>query len=171
MIIIILRGYSGAGKDTVGKCLTDAFGFKRFAFADSLKRLVAQKYELDVSLLHTDIGKVYWRPFIIEEGAVQRLANPRVFADGCADEISESGMDRVVITDWRYPNEYDVIRERFPDAKIITCHVKRIGQESSPVHNLNEYLLTGFTCDVTIMNDGCSDLTENVREVFRLSDC
>lgn len=44
--LILLSGWKGSGKDTVAKLLCEAFGYKRLAFADALKDLVADTYRI-----------------------------------------------------------------------------------------------------------------------------
>lgn len=47
MAIIALSGYKFSGKDTAAKLLVDNHGFKRIAFADFLKDMVASQYGIE----------------------------------------------------------------------------------------------------------------------------
>ena len=57
MIIILLRGFSHSGKDFVGNILSTQYGYKQFSFADSLKKIVAEKYNIELNLLYSQEGK------------------------------------------------------------------------------------------------------------------
>jgi deoxyadenosine/deoxycytidine kinase len=50
--VILLSGYPGSGKDTVGEALSQKYGYKRIAFADALKRICAEKFNVDLTLFH-----------------------------------------------------------------------------------------------------------------------
>ena len=48
-----MSGYAGSGKDTVAAHLIENHAYVRFAFADVLKDMVAEQYNIDVKMLHT----------------------------------------------------------------------------------------------------------------------
>lgn len=174
MIILFVRGFSGAGKDTFGKCCVDHFGFQRVAFADGLKRYVSKHYDVDEEILHSQEGKqqicglsgTTWREILLREGRTLRGTDPDIFAKEAASYIKKSGSDKIVITDWRYPNEYVVICREFPNANIITILIQRLDQVESPVNDVTEYLLKDHPIDYTLFNDGKSDLLPKVKELF-----
>lgn len=175
MIILMIKGFSGSGKDTFGQCFVQNYDFERFAFADSLKVLVSQKYAIDEHNLHSQVFKqqlcpqtgTTWRSILIEEAKIYREQDPNIFATMCASDIEASNCDRIVITDWRYPNEYNVLRSAFPYAIIVTIHIRRIGQEKSPVNDQTEYLLENVKCDFTIENNGISNLIPKADEIMK----
>lgn len=164
MIIILLRGYSHSGKDFVGKILCEKYGFQRFAFADSLKKIVSlsQEYGCPLELLHTQNGKLLicesdtrkrtYRQILLDEALRLKSDNPDIFAEFCCQEINDSKSDKIVITDWRFPNERDVLLKLFPKANIYTIKVIRLGQEKSPVEDESEYLLSKWKDDTVIIN-------------------
>jgi adenylate kinase family enzyme len=166
MIILLLRGFAGAGKDTFGKCFVDKFGFTRFAFADYLKKMVSEKYNIDKSILHSQIGKMQiepvsnktWRAILLQEARECRAKDPDIFANMCASDIQLSFCKNIIITDWRFPNEYKIIVEKFPNAICKTIEIKRIGQKISMVNDISEYLLKDIEPDYIIYNDGVEDL-------------
>lgn len=122
MILLLLRGRSGSGKDTVANILKEKFGYIRFAFADILKEIVAEKYSCDISILHSQEGKRQlcpqiphktWRQVLIDEGKLQRSYNLNVFAEKLVERILTSDIStshNIVITDWRYPNEFEFLK-------------------------------------------------------------
>jgi hypothetical protein len=119
-IIYLLRGRSGSGKDTVASMLRKYFGYVRFAFADVLKQMVAEKYGADISLFHSQEGKKQicpetgktWRQMLIDEGASRREKDPDIYVKKLVENIEKTPLcdrRRIVITDWRYPNELEYI--------------------------------------------------------------
>lgn len=176
MLIIFIRGFAGAGKDTLGGCFTEHHGFKRFAFADSLKHMVSEKYGVDIAVLHSQEGKRLvceangktWREILISEAAAARDKDPDVFAKMTAQAIFASGGRRIVLTDWRYPNEYSIIRGAFPDALITTVHVIRADQDGvSPVIDVSEYYLKDHRPDWIVHNDGKRPLLKEAGDILR----
>lgn len=172
IIIFACRGFSMSGKDTVGEILCREYGFTRFAFADCLKELVAEKYGCEVHFLHTQEGKMIfstkygkkWRDILIQEGYEQRRLNENIFADMCIQKIKDSGKKRIVITDLRYPNELERIIFSFPKEFIKVIHVMRKGQLKSPVDDESENLLLDRICDTILVNPGTTidELKENI---------
>lgn len=169
MQIVMIRGWSCSGKDTAASLLQELdAGYVRFAFADALKEMVAERYAPAgqaagaLAALYTQEGKqalcpiagVPWRTLLLRVGAAERDKNPDVFAEATADRIASHPLSpqKVIITDWRYPNECEVLRRRFPDADFRTVWVRRLDQESSPVHHFNEQLLQGRTGDYELVN-------------------
>ena len=167
MIILFIRGFAGAGKDTFGRIFTEQFGYKRFAFADFLKEMVSEKYGVPLATLHSQAGKEgycddnirTWRQVLLDEAAEQRARNPDVFADMCANAIArETAYDNFVITDWRFPNEFRVLRDRFPAAKLFSVLIRRKSQGGvSPVAHPSEYLLLEHIPDFITENNGTEE--------------
>ena len=52
MKIIALSGYKGSGKDKVADYLIDVYGFKRYAFADTIKEMVSEQYNIPLNYFH-----------------------------------------------------------------------------------------------------------------------
>ena len=162
MSIILIRGYSQSGKDFVGKILCKKYGYQRFAFADSLKRLVCNKYNIQMEQLHSQHGKMQiceedeqkrtYRQILIDEALLARNNDDNCFAKDCCEEIQTYDAKLIVITDWRYPNELDVIKDYFPDYHILTVHLVRTSQTMSPVQDQSEYQLENAKADRYIMN-------------------
>ena len=179
MIILFIRGFAGAGKDTFGNIFVQKFGYKRFAFADFLKEMVSAKYGVPLNTLHSQAGKEgycddnirTWRQVLLDEAAEERGRNPDVFASLCADAIfSEVAYDKFVITDWRFPNELSVLRDRFPSAKIFTILIRRKSQNGlSPVAHSSEYHLLEHSPDFIVENNGSeADLVVRAKYILQL---
>jgi hypothetical protein len=163
MFIILLRGFSHSGKDFVGSILSEKYEYKCFAFADSLKIMVSNEFNCPVEQLHSQEGKLQicesdtkkrtYRQILIDEALRLRNIDSGIFAKHCCTEIQNSGFNKIVITDWRYPNEIDIISASFPNYKIIPVHIMRSGQTKSPVDDISEYQLYSRNNDYQIINN------------------
>lgn len=54
MAIVSITGFIGSGKDTCANYLIENYGFKKIAFADSLKDVVAVAFSMDRAMLEGD---------------------------------------------------------------------------------------------------------------------
>jgi hypothetical protein len=172
MIIILLHGFSQSGKDYIGNIICNKYGYKRFAFADSLKQIVSEIYDCPIDILHSQEGKIQicendfkkrtFRQILIDEALRLRSLDEGVFAKRTCQDIRTSKSDKIIITDWRFPNELDIIQEHFPDSKRITIHIIREGQNKSQVMDISEYLLKDNPFDYTIHNNMNYDIINDI---------
>jgi hypothetical protein len=163
MSIILLRGFSHCGKDFIGSILCAKYEYQRFAFADSLKKMVALSTNCPLSQLHSQQGKLEickddpqkrtYRQILIDEALRLRNMNSDIFIDYCCREIKQYESDKVVITDWRYANELEYIEKRFPHFKVIPVHIVRTEQSKSPVDDISEYQLVDRNNDYILYNN------------------
>jgi hypothetical protein len=167
MKIVLLSGWSQAGKDTLGSILVAEHGFKRFAFADAAKDVAAKQYGFDRALADTQEGKQTvvaprnffmpagrtvrdWVIYVAEEG--KKIHGGGVWADAIADRIKGAAaaaapsfqQKHYVITDWRFPEELVALQKAFPEAEFYPVRLIRPGQRVSPVGSITEYALSGF---------------------------
>lgn len=178
MSIILLRGFSHSGKDFVGHILCEKYGYKRFAFADSLKKLVANEFNYPIEKLHTQEGKMEvcksdsirrtYRQILIDEALRMRNIDAGIFAKYCCQDILEleSVPNKIVITDWRYPNELEIVSKMFSSHKVIPALVKRVGQEISPVQDKSEYNLIQRKDDYIIQNNLDKSIYEEIHKLI-----
>ncbi len=162
MNIILLCGFSGSGKDYVGGTICKYHGYKRFAFADSLKKLLSEKYDIPIedfhcqatkaSICESDPQKRTLRKLMIDEALTYRAVDDNIFAKYCAKDILESGYTNIVITDWRFINEEQTIRQMFPNANIYKVRVLRLNQDKSYVDDKSEYGLLDIQMFYVILN-------------------
>ena len=163
MSIILLRGFSHCGKDFIGSILCAKYDYQRFAFADSLKKMVALSTNCPLDKLHSQEGKLEickddpqkrtYRQILIDEALRLRNMNSDIFVDYCCREIKQYESTNVVITDWRYRNEIDFIKMRFPNYKVVSVHIVRTDQSKSPVDDISEYQLVDRTYDYILYNN------------------
>jgi hypothetical protein len=179
MSIILLRGFSHSGKDYVGNILCEKYGYVRFAFADSLKKLVSNEFNYPLERLHTQEGKLEvcksdsikrtYRQILIDEALRMRNIDAGIFAKYCCQDILDlnSVPDKIVITDWRYPNEIDIVSRMFSDHKVTPIIIQRIGQDKSPVLDKSEYHLVERKGDYIIQNNLDVSIYEEVDKLIR----
>jgi hypothetical protein len=182
--VFLLSGWSGAGKDTVGKCMQHTYGAPHYAFADELKETVAKELDIPLHLTQTELGKATCMPngktvreILIQRGQEIRAEknDPMYFAKGVARKIiskyeSDPEVFRVFcITDWRLPEEFSGIEQALvPHGfQVFKVRVKRVNQDRSPVNDsLTETQLDRWVFDAYINNplDGYTALTAEVVE-------
>lgn len=112
-MIIAISGKQQAGKDTVGDYLVENYGFAKLAFADKLKDVAMDLFELSYEECYG--VKTERSRFILQKlgTEVARNIDPDVWVNytmRIAKEYEDKGIS-VVITDARYPNEANVVRK------------------------------------------------------------
>lgn len=160
--ILLLAGYARSGKDSVANLLEEEHGFRRFAFADALKEMVAERTGIPVTLFHSlqkdsligsSSSKTY-RDLLIEVADKERAVDPDIFSRIVAAQIRESGADRVVISDWRYKREEAFLQSSL-DPAIYQVRRGRVTRSSvTPSDAPIEHDLDGEPMDLVIQNDG-----------------
>lgn len=103
-VIIGMSGYATSGKDACGLILCEHYGFERVSFADALK---AEAIDLGWDGTKSESG----RRFLQQLGERRRKESPTYWIRKALDAIDTCG-PRVVITDVRYKNELQMIRDR-----------------------------------------------------------
>lgn len=189
-MIVGLSGYARAGKDTVASILVQEHGFRRVAFADALKAVLADLnpivgWKLDErGGAHGSLERVagLGRPSpdghgIDWEQAKQRPEVRELLQRlGCAvrDHVGQNAWveaalrdvdreERVVVSDVRFPNEAEAIKRRLGQ-------VWRVVREGcGPVNgHVSESALDGWHFDSHVPNIGSfDDLRLTVEVVLR----
>jgi hypothetical protein len=183
MKIIMLNGFSCSGKDYIGNIICNKYNYKRYAFADSLKIIISEQYNIPLQLLHSQEGKALicdndickrtYRQILIDEALIKRNENLDVFVEHCSNNIIKHINDdnignNIVITDWRYENEYEFIRKFFPESDIIKVHITRAGQYQSPINDISEYDLINkqITFDYKITNNMDDSIYSEIQKII-----
>jgi len=153
MKLIGLSGLARSGKDTVGDRLVSEHNFKRYAFADPLKRAGSEMFGIPLEDFHSDDKKEVVNKFwgfsprqiaqlIGTEGGrelfrddiwvrrahleyITHLETTAMMPKDRYDNNSVPGLGGMVITDVRFPNEAEWIKEY--DGIII--HINRPGAD------------------------------------------
>lgn len=172
-MIIGLAGYAQSGKDTVAKVLVEQYGFKRVAFADKIRELL---YEMDPPVpvgVGSEKHVVGLQNYVDIYGWDEAKQNPIVRAMlqnlGVGARVVFNHKfwiqqalvgvhftDNVVITDVRFKNEADVIKE-YDGSQL--WRVTRPGVEAVNGH-VSEHDLDDYKEDVHLHNAGTLDELE-----------
>jgi hypothetical protein len=150
-MIICLSGVKGSGKDTAAECLY--LKFKRLAFADELKKMVAIKYNLDIvekdkDVYNPDLGCSIRNLLLRESMVIKDCLGEDYFVKCLKNQIKQN-ID-YVITDARFPKELDMLKN--VGAKII--RIIRPGYESS---DYADSAADGYVFDTVIINDSTKE--------------
>lgn len=172
--LVGMSGYAQSGKDTVGQILHDQHGFRRLAFADSLREL-ALKIDPFVPLPHETIIPEGWQTLsgLVQHvgweeaktsGEVRRFLQD--LGTGCREVIDpdcwikpvlrQIKSDRnfpTVITDVRFPNEAKMIKQLGG----VVWRISRPGYGAVNAH-LSERSMDSWAFDHFLIND--SSITE-----------
>lgn len=171
--IILLAGYSGSGKDLVADWITRNFpNYIKFSFAESLKQKTAKFYGFDYEDTLTQEGKSKMvnvtsgsnktfsvRELLIATARLVRRFDDDAFARDVVEKIKlyDSVKDKrgeplrdIVISDWRFYNEIELIKSSFTESKIITIRINRT--DKSPVTSPSEVQLDNFIFDYQLDN-------------------
>jgi hypothetical protein len=166
-MIVGLGHQAQVGKDTAAAILVNNYGFKRLAFADRLKEMalginpiVRRGGATEVHLLATVVKLVGWeeakkirqvREFLQRLGVAARdHLGPDVWVNVVIDQVYEAIRtgDNVVVTDVRFPNEFDALAAWGTMIKIT-----RESAPSAGTH-VSETALADFSWDRIIENNG-----------------
>lgn len=116
-LIIALTGRPGAGKDSIADVLAPQQGFARIAFADALRREVAEAWRIDMRMLTDRPTKELSLP-ALAAGMCSDPAFMRWVADG-GDSLTEPRSPRWTLQRWAsfkrrfIPDHYARIVERW----------------------------------------------------------
>jgi hypothetical protein len=168
MIVIWLSGYAGAGKDTMASILCKKYDLQRVAFADSLKDFVAVKYGLERSICDTPEGKNSLVPsvgktvreLLIADSAEAKKENLNIFASYVFEKMKSSKQKGFVISDWRYPHEYEYIKGNLPEAKHVCIRITRPGLQS--LADPSEHALDTWNFHTEVINNSLKLLERDV---------
>ena len=173
MKILLLSGWSNSGKSTVAEILSERHGAKVFAFADELKKIVAEEFQFPFEWTQTQEGKQRLAPngksvreLLIQRGQEIRAEkkDPGFFARQVAKQILTNQETFYVLSDWRLKIEFETLKQELPTAEIHTIRVQREGQETSPIGDaLTEHELDFFSFEYTLKNSGTNKDTLAVR--------
>jgi len=140
-MIIMLSGWAGSGKDTVAKYMDS---FQRLAFADKLKEDVSAETGIPIEVFHTrakDIpqNSITPRSLLLKHALEAKEKDPYIYVRHVAKVSSK--YDKIVITDWRYKEEYAFLAENTA-ARIIRIRITRnlLPSNDPSEHELNDQL-------------------------------
>lgn len=123
-MIIGMTGFAQSGKDTVGAYLVERYGFQRFGLADGVREAVAALDPIVVGGLRIShlLSRHSWESIKVEIPEVRRLLQAmgtevgrEIFGSSTWTDLVKrkmEGVENVVITDVRFANEAEMVREQ-----------------------------------------------------------
>jgi hypothetical protein len=186
MLIVLLSGWSGSGKDTVGQILQTKWPLYQIAFADELKRIVCQEFSIPFEWTQTQEGKQRTDPgtgktvreILVQRGQEIRAEqnDPGFFGTCVANTIMKQYQTKqycgFVITDWRLPEEIRALEETLAPFQptFLKVRITNTSQDVSPVaDNTTEQQLNKYIFDEYIINDGKNLETLRQQVIQKLS--
>ena len=172
-MIVLLSGWSGAGKDAAAALLVDEMNFVRLAFADALKMIVSKAMDIPLNYFHDrelkdEIVPGYHltpRQLLLDHAREARVSDPDIYSRQIVENIRRYP-DRYVISDWRYRREYEFLKTELPGIRILRTRIVR--PTVIPSADLTEHDLDNEKFDFTINNEGSiSDLRDALRGCLR----
>lgn len=180
-LIISISGFQSSGKDTIADYLQNKYGFYKYSFANKLKMIISIIFGWDKKKLE-GIEKVdrEWRETVDEwwskklniSNFTPRYAmlnigtifrdyfNKDIWVNSLEKEIDNSDKNKIVISDCRFENEYNLI-ESYNGYKICVirdlekynyyCKIDNFSK--TDIHE-SEYRWINFKYDYVIFNDG-----------------
>lgn len=131
-VIYMLSGNIRSGKDYVADILVKNFDFKKYAFANILKKEVSESYNINIKHFTTQEGKskmsVYGkthRELLIEHANYKKLFDKNYYSLLLLKQIQKESFDKIVISDFRYPYEYLFLLENLKNFVIKTIKIER----------------------------------------------
>jgi hypothetical protein len=215
MIVVGISGYAGAGKDTVADILVRDYGFTKMAFADPIKAMVKDLDPMvgwgsycckdcfndePEAMYLSDLYSYGWTDQMIKDSEygdevrriwqrfgteVHRADSEDYWVEKALERMYDSGHERIVLPDVRFPNEADAIYElRRPFLKwtedgwtkpdpLHSSSLWRIHREPEPrtvrdIH-VSEQMIGLLGEEVTILNKGSlKDLEEPVAIAMKM---
>ena len=169
--LIGLHGKSGVGKSTVGTILACA-GYVNIAFADPLKMACAVMFNEGLSCWETQAGKAgcpvgfnvprrkilqslgteWGRAEVVNGG----ISGRPIWQTLMQQRLLDHNWHKVVITDVRFEDEADLVREHGG----VIWHILRPEQISTDTHASEQGIFIGEN-DVCIINGGNIDTLRN----------
>ena len=128
--LIGICGLIGSGKDTVGEVLVKEYGFTKLSFAGTLKDITAVLFDWDRNMLEGTTPETRAQREVLDLFWTEKLGrdwSPRIALQQMGTEVMRNHLhnniwiltlenkirklDKVVITDCRFPNEIDFVKE------------------------------------------------------------
>lgn len=157
--IVGFSGKAGSGKDTAGKYLVDRYGWLHYFFAKPLKEGCNIMFNLSEEEIKNKEKKIdRWdksprQLYQLLGTDVARAIDDKVWIKGAQNFIDNNPDSSIVITDVRFPNEADWIR----DNNGIVIFLEREIADIEHCYHSSENSLSGEDVDFYIENDRTID--------------
>lgn len=179
-VVIGMIGRAGSGKDTVADYLVQKYGYTKIAFADPLKKAVQIMFDIDDDHMYDrelrEVELPDWKPWstrkLLQFVGTELMRNQVDEDIWMKNAVSRAKkLQKAVISDARFPNEVDGVREMLADhAKVVFIRVSRPGHldaQGGIKGHASEAMIDDLNADVDIVNDGTlEDLYAKVDRVI-----
>lgn len=157
--IVAFTGRKGSGKDTAAQVLLKTGYWGQINFADKLREVCNIAYGLtpdemvNPALKQVKLNR--WpfkspRELLQEIAQIWRIQYPEIWVMGWYRTVRDLSPPRIVVTDLRYPNEEEILR----DKKAIIIKIERPGLSDDEFSNHeSESYFDEIKADITITND------------------
>jgi adenylate kinase family enzyme len=190
--IILISGKKQSGKNTVADYISNKYEYTQMSFAEELKEYVAKllksmgvhnngfdirssdfekdEFKKQVIPYRFNKKKRTYRELLQYFGTemMRNFFNDELWVEIVCDQISMFHKSKsIVISDWRFTNEYNSINEAFKNThNIITIRVERESCNFNDSH-ISENALRDFKYDCVIDNNGTKDeLYDKIDKLF-----
>lgn len=156
MKVILLIGKAGVGKDESYKCIKELYPTtERYAFADRLKVFA---YEMGWDGRKDERG----RKLLQGIGNIVREYKEGFWALNVVNIIKQEMPNIAVITDCRFPNEIQIMKDHFRDVTTI-----KIIRDVVEMEDISEHALDDYKPNYIVSNDGTiADLQNSLKDVI-----
>ena len=160
-MLIAISGKMGAGKDIFADFLVKNHQFTRVAFADHLKDTAAFMTAIPRAIFDDPVKKneVWYEETGVTPRQVLewmgtelgRRIDPNLWVRRAMEKIGDHRAQRYVVTDMRFPNEYEAVRE----AGGFLVRVRRAWSDFAPTQSthVSNTALDNYTFDQVVNND------------------
>jgi len=172
-MIIGLVGKAKSGKDTVADYIVRQHNFEKVAFADDLKALCKNMFDLTDAQVHTQEGKetVDVRYGITPREILQKVGTdwfrsvyPNIWVNRLVKKLQDRSADDFVVTDIRFPNEVDaiksiggiivkIVRPDGGDIGTFAAHASETALDNLPFTKIN-HIITAASGELQKLYDG-----------------
>lgn len=162
--LIGLTGLARSGKDTFARFLVEKHGFKQMAFADPVKLTAAPLFGFSYEYVFSDQFKFeVQRPWVLTGREILQKLGTEAIRGTFGDDfwirrlidaylVTYAGVESVVVTDVRFENEAEAIREQGG----VIVHIKRqaAGLKGAEATHSSERGVKLGGRDLVVENDG-----------------
>jgi len=170
---VLVHGKARSGKDTVSDYLVHNYGFKKLAFAKPIYDIVQAAWNLKKTwmidenkevLLPNDPDHTLRKGLqIVGTEMFRTMVDTDIWVRNLAERAQNIPTNNIVVNDWRFPNEKDVIK--YCPGKLITVKVVRPGFDGNVGMDKHESESYDLETDIVINNDGSlQDLYNQIEE-------
>ena len=178
--VFLITGYARAGKDTLADRISAITGARKVAFADTLKE-AGNRFFTCLGIESVDLKenahKVAHRELLVAMGKAARSVDADIFARHAAEKARYNILAGrcVVIPDWRYVNEMQLLHRLVYPAPVVPIHISTYGVgpgNGEEERSINQILYNGVENsrsfnqgDLAAIDDWAHDLVSLVPTV------